>query len=35
MDLIEEEDGKHTLLIVYYAGHGFAGNETGTLHLAG
>ncbi len=34
-DFVYEEDGERTLLIVYYAGHGFAGDKAGTLNLAG
>ena len=34
-DFVYEEDGERTLLIVYYAGHGFAGEKAGTLNLAG
>ncbi len=34
-DFVFDEDGERTLLIVYYAGHGFAGDKAGTLNLAG
>ena len=34
-DFRYDEDGERTLLIVYYAGHGFAGDRAGTLNLAG
>ena len=34
-EFVYHEDGPRTLLIVYYAGHGFAGEKAGTLNLAG
>lgn len=34
LELVEKYDSDSTLLIVYYAGHGFAG-KSGGLHLAG
>ncbi len=34
-DFVFDEDGKNTLLIVYYAGHGIPGYAPGQLMLAG
>jgi hypothetical protein len=34
-DFVFGEDGKNTLLIVYYAGHGIPGYAPGQLVLAG
>lgn len=33
-DFVYDEDGKDTLLIIYYAGHGVPDNTTGRLLLA-
>jgi hypothetical protein len=34
-NFVEREDKEHTLLIVYYAGHGHPGANPGHLHLSG
>jgi Caspase domain len=33
-DFVHDEDGKDTLLIIYYAGHGISDTTTGRLLLA-
>jgi hypothetical protein len=34
-DFVNKEDGEHTLLILYYAGHGSPGRSPGHLKLFG
>lgn len=34
-DFIHNFDSPHTLYIIYYAGHGWAGDDLGHLNLAG